>query len=211
MSQPTSHKAELGHAIGEALQAVSEGRADYHLGSLLVAVDILGRKPLPGIEVRQLMNYGTGHCHFGIRKDWAPLAGILNKGIAALRGAELPQWRAAVATLPSRLKYETPMTLSVQETAELLVHPVLRVGAVRGLSLLNDVNARRVHSGIAAEYTEHVARRLGVVCGLSRSTTSAPCSTRCAKAASTWSRLPPRPRCANANSATRGRTWRCRS
>ncbi len=146
----------------DALQAVAVGRADYYLGSLLVAVDALGRKPVPGIEVRQLMHYGTGHYHFGIRKDWAPLAGILNKGIAALRGSELPQWRAAVATLPSDLKYEPPMKLSVEETSVLLAHPVLRVGAVRGLKLLNDVDARRVHSGIAAEYTEHVARRLGV-------------------------------------------------
>lgn len=98
----------------DALHAVADGRADYHLGSLLVAVDTLGRKPVPGIEVRQLMNYGTGHYHFGVRKDWAALAGTLNKGIAVLRGSELPQWRAAVATLPSLWKYETLLELSPQ-------------------------------------------------------------------------------------------------
>lgn len=146
----------------DALHAVADRRADYHLGSLLVAVDTLGRKPVPGIEVRQLMNYGTGHYHFGVRKDWAALAGILNKGIAVLRGSELPQWRAAVATLPSQWKYEALLALSPQDTSVLLAHPVLRVGAVRGLRLLNDVDAGRVHSGIAAEYTEHIARRLGV-------------------------------------------------
>jgi len=33
---------------------------------------------------------------------------------------------------------------------------------VRGLALLNDVDERGLHSGIAAEYAEQVARRLGV-------------------------------------------------
>ena len=40
------------------------------------------------------------------------------------------------------------------------------MGAVRGLSLLNEVDERGMHSGIAAEYTEQVAQRLGVGVGV---------------------------------------------
>jgi two-component system, NarL family, sensor histidine kinase EvgS len=40
--------------------------------------------------------------------------------------------------------------------------PVWRVGAVRGLALLNEIDEHGLHSGIAAEYSDQVARRLGV-------------------------------------------------
>jgi ABC-type amino acid transport substrate-binding protein len=63
---------------GDALQAVSEGRATHYLGGLLTTIDWLTRQPVPGIEISRLMNYSTGYYHFAVRKDWSPLAGILN-------------------------------------------------------------------------------------------------------------------------------------
>ena len=69
----------------DALRAVADGRADVYLGSLLEATAWLQQAPLPGIEINRILNYGTGFYHFGVRKDWAPLAAILNKGIQTLR------------------------------------------------------------------------------------------------------------------------------
>jgi two-component system, NarL family, sensor histidine kinase EvgS len=148
----------------EALQAVSEGRADYYVGSLLEAIDTLSRHPVPGIEVQEILQTGSSLYHFGIRKDWAALAAILNKGISRFRSDQRPNaWTVAAATIPaSGLAWPRPLTLSDEETALLSNKAVWRIGAVRGLALLNDVDANGVHSGIASEYTDHVARRLGV-------------------------------------------------
>jgi two-component system, NarL family, sensor histidine kinase EvgS len=106
---------------------------------------------------------GSGMYHFAVRKDWAALATILNKGILRYRAeAQGAAWAAATASLPASVAMTNPMPLSDGDNALLAQLPVWRVGAVRGLAMLNEVDDKGLHSGIAAEYTEHVARRLGV-------------------------------------------------
>ncbi len=148
----------------EALQAVADGRADYYIGSLLEAIDLLSRQPVRGIAVQEILPTGSNLYHFGIRKDWAPLAAILNKGISRLRSDQQPNaWTAAAASIPpGSMAWPRPLALSDEETTLLSSKAVWRIGAVRGLALLNDVDANGTHSGIASEYTDHVARRLGV-------------------------------------------------
>jgi two-component system, NarL family, sensor histidine kinase EvgS len=148
----------------EAMQAVSDGRADYYVGSLLEALDLLSRQPVPGIAVQEILQTGGSVYHFGIRKDWAPLAAILNKGISRFRSdQQLHAWGVAAASMPTgSLAWPRPLALSENEMALLSNRAVWRIGAVRGLALLNDVDANGTHSGIASEYTDHVARRLGV-------------------------------------------------
>ncbi|EHR70386.1 signal transduction histidine kinase [Burkholderiales bacterium JOSHI_001] len=147
---------------GEALAAVGDKRADYYLGSLFEGIAWQNRQPVSDVEVRQLMDYGSGHYHFAVRKDWAPLAGVLNKGIAGLRDVARPEWSAALQDLPQGVQLRPSLNLSDTERSALLARPHWRVGAVRGLAMLNEVDAQGVHSGIAAEYMEQVARRLGV-------------------------------------------------
>ncbi|WP_158219885.1 transporter substrate-binding domain-containing protein [Ideonella sp. A 288] len=147
----------------DALRAVADGRADAYLGSLLEASDWLAREPQPGIELNRLVSYGTGYYHFGVRKDWAPLATILNKGIQSLRSSTGRDLAAALgASLPAGTVLSQPLALPEAEAALLAQRPVWRVGAVRGLTLLNDIDVNGLHSGIGAEYAEQVARRLGV-------------------------------------------------
>lgn len=148
-------------STGEALQAVAAGRADYYSGSLLPATEWLARLNLQGVEVNRLMSYGSGHYHFAVRKDWARLATILNKGISSLRGAPAPQLDAALAKLPAAMAPAPPKLLTQTQAAALIERPVWRVGAVRGLVLLNDMDAGGKHSGIGAEYVEAVARHYG--------------------------------------------------
>lgn len=146
----------------DALRAVGAGKADVYLGSLLEATDWLAREPVPGIELNRILNFGTGYYHFGVRKDWAPLAVILNKGIQTLRTATNDQLAAALSGLPPGTGLQRPLALTPADAQLLAFKPVWRVGAVRGLSPLNEVDERGLHSGIAAEYTEQVAQRLGV-------------------------------------------------
>lgn len=153
---------------GQALQAVHDGRADYYLGALLTAMDWLSRQPELSLEVTRLLNYSSGYYHFAVRKDWAPLAQILNRGISTLRashqgtlGADAAL-RAALASAPAGMPQAAPLSLRSEELQTLVNKPVWRVGAVRGLPLLNHVEPDGQHTGIAAEMTEQVAQRIGI-------------------------------------------------
>jgi len=145
-----------------ALRALAEGRVDLYVGTLLSTLDQLERNGLGGIEVQQLVSYGSGHYHFAVRKDWAPLARILNKGISAVRHEPSREMSAALAALPASVLPPPVKPLTPNQMAVLIERPVWRIGAVRGLALLNDIDANGKHSGIGAEYAEAVARRLGV-------------------------------------------------
>ena len=146
----------------DALRAVADGRADVYLGSLLEATAWLQQAPLPGIEINRILNYGTGFYHFGVRKDWAPLAAILNKGIQTLRTSNTAELAAALGGLPSGARPLTLLDVQGDGAKLLAAKPVWAVGAVRGQEGLNGIDERGLHSGIAAEYTEQVAKRLGV-------------------------------------------------
>lgn len=147
----------------QALQAVAAGGSDVYVGSLLEAVDTLTRRAMPGLEVRQLLQTGAGFYHFGVRKDWATLATVLNRGISSLRvpTRELLDAGGAVH-LPAGRQWRGPISFDDGEAALLEQRAVWRVGAVRGLPMINDYSPQGLHSGIAAEYTEQVAQRLGV-------------------------------------------------
>ena len=69
---------------------------------------------------------------------------------------------AAAASLPAGSHWGETLSFTADEAAVLAQHPVWRIGAVRGLPMLNDYTDSGLHSGIAAETTEQVARRLGV-------------------------------------------------
>lgn len=146
----------------DALAAVAHGKADYYIGSLLETEDLLRRKPLPALEMLQLVHYGTGYYHFGVRKDWQPLVTILNKGITILRTTPPPELAAALSALNDRVALPRPTILGPGEAARLIDKPIWRIGAVRGLRMLNDIDADGQHSGIAAEYAEQLAQHLGV-------------------------------------------------
>lgn len=146
----------------DALRAVAEGRADVYLGSLLEATELLRRTPLPGIQIERMLSYGTGYYHFGVRKDWAPLAAILNKGIQTLRVRTSDDLAVALGGIPAGARPPGLIPTQGAGAALLAARPVWTVGAVRGLEPLNGVDERGMHAGIAAEYTEQVARRLGV-------------------------------------------------
>ncbi len=147
---------------GQALAAVAQGRADYYLGSMLEALDWLARDPQPQVQVQQLMNYGTGYYHFAVRKDWAPLTTILNKGIANLRATPPAELTAAMAALSDRMVLPQPVVLGPGDASRLIEKPIWRIGALRGMSMLNDVSGDGQHTGIGAEYAEQVAQQLGV-------------------------------------------------
>jgi two-component system, NarL family, sensor histidine kinase EvgS len=146
----------------QALRDVAEGRADFYMGSVLTTTELLARSGITGLEVRLPITVGSGFYHLGLRKDWAPLATILNRGISPLRPGSAREIGVAAQRWSGPMPLQEPLALAPDVARWLQDTSVLRVGAMRGLSLLNDVDAAGVHIGIAADYVEHVAQRLGV-------------------------------------------------
>jgi two-component system sensor histidine kinase EvgS len=145
-----------------ALAALTGNKADFYLADLLPTLDRLQRDAIKDVQVQRLVEFGSGHYHFAVRKDWAPLARILNRAIATTRDQPSSSWSAAVAALPASMVPARSRAIDPRHQAALIERPVWRLGGVRGLTLLNEVDASGNHVGIAAEYSEAVARQLGV-------------------------------------------------
>lgn len=146
----------------EALRRVHGGDADFYIGNLLPTLDQMQRERITDIEVLQLAEYGTGYYHYAVRKDWAALARILNKGIGARATYSPPELDRALAALARPMPEQRRWQLPPEHWRTLMERPVWRVGAVRDLIALNEADSTGRHQGIAAEYTEAIARQLGV-------------------------------------------------
>jgi two-component system sensor histidine kinase EvgS len=146
----------------DALRAVALGEDDFYFGSLLMALDRLQREGIVGLAVKRSLVYATGQMHFGVRSDWPLLASALSKGVAAVRPQPMPSLQAALSGLGHQAG-QLPQALVLQpdEQRQLAGRSVLRVGAVRGLALLNEATPSGGHAGIGADYTLEVAARLG--------------------------------------------------
>ena len=145
-----------------ALRAVALGEDDVYYGSLLMALDRLQRDRISGLAVKRSLAYATGQMHFGVRSDWPLLASALSKGVAAVRPSPMAALQAALGALgPHGEGLPRALALQPAERAQLAGRSVLRVGAVRGLTLLNEATPGGGHAGIAADYTGEVAARLG--------------------------------------------------
>ena len=146
-----------------ALRAVALGEDDFYFGSLLMAMDRLQRDRILGLAVKRSLIYATGLMHFGVRSDWPMLASAVSKTVAALRQTPVPALQDALGSLHGQtVAMPGALVTNAKEQAQLASRSVLRVGAVRGLSLLNEATAGGGHSGIAADYLTQVSTRLGV-------------------------------------------------
>jgi two-component system, NarL family, sensor histidine kinase EvgS len=155
-----------------ALQAVATQTADVYVGGLLETLEQLARQPVQRLELQQVLPVSLGEFHFGVRKDHTRLVPLLNQFISAYRGA--PESAAALRqlaslALPAGMVLPKALALDATQRAALAGNPIWRIGAVRGAAgntgqnnALNGVDAQNQHVGIAADYTEQVARRLGV-------------------------------------------------
>ena len=79
------------HVVGtplEALEAVSVGQADAHVGNLAAVSFLIEKYGLANLKIAAPTNYGNYNLFFAVRKDWPELVSILNKALASIQPEE---------------------------------------------------------------------------------------------------------------------------
>jgi PAS domain S-box-containing protein len=71
-----------------ALRAVASGRADAYVGDLIVSTFLISRLNLANLELRGEAGFSTSQLHFGVRKDWPELAGLLDRAVETISDAD---------------------------------------------------------------------------------------------------------------------------
>ncbi len=72
----------------QALLDVSEGKSDAFIGGLTTAQYQIATMGLTNMKLAAPTTLGDNRLSFGVRKDWAPLTHILNKGLARISEEE---------------------------------------------------------------------------------------------------------------------------
>jgi len=144
-----------------ALHLVISGGADAFVGDIGAVSYLVEENSLAGIAIAAATGAPETDLFMGVRKDWSILAGILTKLIADMsvdtRHAIRRRWIHMGAA------DETPegLVLTDEERAWLAAHPVLRLGSDTAWAPIDFIEDGR-HRGIAADYLELIADRLGV-------------------------------------------------
>ena len=68
----------------EAIEAVSEGKADAYVGNLAVASYLIRQHAINNLVVAAPTHYGNHTQAMAVRKDWPELASLIDKGLAAM-------------------------------------------------------------------------------------------------------------------------------
>ena len=163
----------------QGLEAVLYGQADAFVGSQIVLDRTLKQHALSGVRMvaasgldeRQPLNL-----RFGVPKEQAILASILDKGLAAITDEELAalraRWIGEAMTLGTgagpgagtAVVRETAPTvaLSEEERAWLAAHPEIRLGVDPDWAPFEFIDGERGYRGLCADYVQLINERLGL-------------------------------------------------
>ncbi len=148
----------------EALEAVSQGRADAYIGTLAVSAYLLEKHFIANLKVAGSAPFDVGGVRLGVRDDWPELASILDKGLKSITEDErmVIRRRWISLTQPVTEPITKQVNLTAEERAWLERHPVIRVGSDPDWPPFDFIGDDGSPQGLSADYLALLAQRLGV-------------------------------------------------
>ena len=149
----------------EAIEAVATGGADAYIGNLTIGVYIVRQNNLNNVKVAASTPFGNHDQAMAIRDDWPELAGIIDKGLAAIsekdRNEILTRYLGILSIEGSKTA-QTRVALTPEEQAWISKHKVLRIGADSAWPPYDFVDGSGKHRGVAADVLALLSKRLGL-------------------------------------------------
>jgi len=112
----------------QALEALSQGRADAYIGTLAVAAYLLEKHFISNVKVVGKTPFESTGLFIGVRNDWPELVSILNKGLVSITAAEHIKLRHRWITIDSQSRHvdREEVALTVEERTWLGTHSEIR-------------------------------------------------------------------------------------
>ncbi len=148
----------------QALEAVSQGRADAYIGTLAVGGYLLEKHFITNLKVAASSPFEMEGLSIGVRGDWPELTSILNKGLATITTAEhidiRHRWISVDGELPGMLAKRISLTQSEREW--LAKHPQMRLGIDPAWQPIEFFSEQGEYQGISSEYMGYLSEILAI-------------------------------------------------
>lgn len=148
----------------QALEAVSQGRADAYIGTLAVGGYLLEKHFITNLKVAANSPFDMEALSIGVRNDWPELVSILNKGLNAITATEHIDIRRRwiSADLPQPESGSKIVELTHQERAWLQEHPTVRFTGDPNWLPFEAFTEQGEFIGIISELLNNLEQRTGV-------------------------------------------------
>lgn len=140
------------------LEAVAVGKADAYIGNRAVAMYVIARDLLVGLEIQGKSKRKGSVLAIGTRKDWPELASILDKALASV-GAK--QKQSILTQWSSTASKQSGVNLTPEERAWINQHPTLQIAATPDWPPF-EFKDNGNYVGVSADILKLVAERVGL-------------------------------------------------
>ncbi|MBI9091469.1 MAG: transporter substrate-binding domain-containing protein [Desulfobacterium sp.] len=148
------------------LSSVSVSESDCYIGVLGVNDYSVRKNGISNLKVAARYDMQLlGQC-MGIRKDWEPLAAILNKALGAISEKKKIElhgtWISSQTALTGAAALQDANALSAEETAWAMEHQQIKLGIDPEFAPFEFFNQQGEPQGIVSEYVRILNQRLGL-------------------------------------------------
>ncbi len=148
----------------QALEAVSQGRADAYIGTLAVGNYLIEKHFISNLKVAGKVPFEIGSLSIGVRDDWPEFVTLLNKGLNSITAAEHVDIRRRWVSFGTPVTHDDKIKLALtdDEIEWLSQHREMRLGVDPAWLPIEFFSEQGDYQGIASEYITYLSAMLSV-------------------------------------------------
>ncbi len=146
----------------EGLAAVSTGSADAYVGVIGINIYLSSQHGISNLKVAASYDFESNYQSYGVRKDWAIFAKILDKALDSISEEQKLEIFQKWILIKPEIEEEIKVTLTNKEKEWLKKHPIIKVGVDQNWPPFDFVDDKKKHKGISSEYLEIMEKVLGI-------------------------------------------------